>query len=114
MPRGATARTVRNGVEVVGADDRPMNSDALAAILESIGSQIRGARLARSWYLSDLAERVGISQSVVCRMELARREASFYQVVSTCAALNMRFSGVLRQAEDHAFPYGHGPWDQAI
>ena len=98
----------------MGADDRAMDDDAVAAILASIGSQIREARKARSWHLSDVAERVGVSQSVVCRMELARREPSFHQVICTCAALGMRLSSVLRQAEDDAFPLGRAPWEQPI
>lgn len=95
----------------MGAYDRqPLDSGAVVAILTSIGVQVRDARQARGWHLSDLADRVGLSPSVVCRMELARREPSLNQLISACAALDMRFSGVLHRAEDDAFPLGHGPW----
>lgn len=95
----------------MGKDDRPLDQGALLAILASIGTQVRDARTARGWYLSEVAERLGLSPSVMCRMELARREPSLAQVISTCAVLGMRPSGVLRQAEDDAFPLGAGPWD---
>jgi ribosome-binding protein aMBF1 (putative translation factor) len=81
-------------------------------MLASIGEQIRDARQGRGWLLADLSQEVGVSSSVVCRMELARREPSVYQVITVCAALGMRASDVWRRAEDEAFPLGHGPWDQ--
>lgn len=98
----------------MGTDDRPMDNGAVAAMLASVGTQIRDARQERGWYLADVAERLGLSSSVVCRMELARREPSLYQVISTCAVLGMRFSDVLRQAENEAFPLGSGPWDGPV
>lgn len=90
--------------------DKPLDDDAFAAILSSIGDQIRDARIGRSWYLDDLAVRVGVSTSVICRLELARREASMTQFLTTCAALNRRFSDVLRIAEESVFPLGEAPW----
>lgn len=80
----------------------PPDSDRVAAILASIGSQLREARQDRGWYLSDLAEQVAISASVICRLELARREPSLYQVLQVCAALGIRLSDVLRRAENEA------------
>jgi transcriptional regulator with XRE-family HTH domain len=87
---------------------------AVTAMLASIGAQIRDARRARGWFLADVAARLGLSASVVCRMELARREPSLHQVISTCSTLGMRFSDVLRRAEDEAFPLGSGPWELPI
>lgn len=95
----------------MGTDDRPLDHGALAAMLGSIGSQVRDARQGRGWYLADLAELLNLSSSVICRLELARREPSLNQLIGTCAVLGMRFSDVLRRAEDEAFPLGSGPWD---
>jgi transcriptional regulator with XRE-family HTH domain len=90
--------------------DPPMDDASLAAMLASLGNQVRDARLTRQWYLSELAERVGVSQSVICRMELARREPSMHQVLTVCGVLAHRPSMLFRMAEDDAFPMGHGPW----
>jgi transcriptional regulator with XRE-family HTH domain len=87
----------------------PMDGAAFAAILGSIGDQVRHDRLDRGWFLEDLALRVGVSTSVICRLELARREASMPQLLTACAALNRRLSDVIRTAEDEAFPLW-GPW----
>ena len=93
------------------ADDRrPVNQADVTAILASIGAQIRMARQRKEWFLSDLADLVGVSTSVVCRIELARREPSFHQLVMVCAALERRLSDVIRIAEDEAYPLGLAPW----
>jgi transcriptional regulator with XRE-family HTH domain len=90
---------------------RPLTDEDITAMLASIGGQIRVARQARWLYLSDVAERVGVSQSVICRLELARREPSMYQLFQVCATLGLRLSGVLRVAEDELFPLSNMPWD---
>ncbi|HEX5117895.1 MAG TPA: helix-turn-helix domain-containing protein [Pseudonocardiaceae bacterium] len=95
----------------MGDFDRPMDDAGLMAILTSIGTQVREARQGRGWFLSDLAYRVELSPSVVCRLELARREPSLHQVITVCSVLGKRFSDVLRTAEDEAFPLGRAPWD---
>lgn len=98
----------------MGTYESPLDDRAVAAILASIGAQVRHARQMRGWYLADVAERLGLSSSVVCRMELARREPSLYQVISACAVLGMRFSDIVRKAEDEAFPLGTAPWDSPL
>jgi transcriptional regulator with XRE-family HTH domain len=90
--------------------DAPLDDAALLAILASIGGQVRDVRKARGLYLSDVAERVNVSASVVCRLELARREPSVHQLINVCAVLGQRLSDVLRIAEDTAFPLGGAPW----
>jgi transcriptional regulator with XRE-family HTH domain len=98
----------------VNTNDRPIDDGAIAAILASIGTQVRAARQAHGWHLSDIASLLGLSPSVLCRLELARREPSFHQILSTCTALGLRLSDVLRRAENEAFPLGCGPWDSPI
>lgn len=88
----------------------PVDDPAIAAILASVGRQARDARIERGWYLSDVAARLELSSSVVCRLELARREASVHQLISVFAAFDQRLSDALRVAEDEAFPLGSGPW----
>lgn len=89
----------------------PLDDAGRQAILAAIGVQIREARQERGWYLSEVAERMNISTSVVCRLELARREPSLHQLISVSAVLGRRFSDILRIAEDEAFPLGRAPWN---
>jgi transcriptional regulator with XRE-family HTH domain len=90
--------------------DAPLDDGVIAAILASIGNQVRDARISRDWYLADLAARVDVSPSVICRLELARREPSLHQLITVCAVLRHRPCDVFRTAEDEAFPLGNGPW----
>jgi ribosome-binding protein aMBF1 (putative translation factor) len=99
-----------NGVIAVAIYDAPLDDAGITAILASIGNQVREARTSRDWHLIDLAERVTVSASVICRLELARREPSLYQLICVCAVLGRRLSDILRIAEDAAFPLGDAPW----
>lgn len=94
----------------MGIFDAPLDDGVIAAILASIGNQVRDARIGREWYLSDVAMRVDLSTSVICRLELARREPSMRQLMNVCAVLRRRPSDLLRIAEDDAFPLGNAPW----
>lgn len=76
--------------------------DDVTAILASVGAQLRDARQHHGWYLTDVAERVAVSPSVICRLELARREPSLLQVLQVSAALSLRPSGVVARAEASA------------
>lgn len=97
----------------MGDFERPLDDAGVAAILASIGAQVRSERQRRGWLLADMAVRLNISASVICRLELARREPSIHQLIMVCAALDRRLSDVLRIAEDEAFPLGRTPWPSA-
>lgn len=90
--------------------DAPPDEPAIAAIYASIGRQIRDARVARGWYQPDLAERANLSNSVICRLELARRPVNLHQLIIVSALLSRRPSDLLRVGEDDAYPLGHAPW----
>jgi transcriptional regulator with XRE-family HTH domain len=77
------------------------------AILHALGGVIRHSRKARDMNLADLAEQCKVSQSVLCRIELARRYPSAAFVVTICAALGVRPSDAWRAAENAAIPL---PW----
>lgn len=94
----------------MGDFPRPMDDACVAAMLASIGAQVRAARQGRGWFLSDVAERLSLSASVICRLELARREPSIHQLIMVCAVLGLRLSDVIRIAENEAFPLGPTPW----
>lgn len=94
----------------MGDFERPLDDAGIAAMLASVGAQVRAARQGKGWFLSDIAERLNLSASVICRLELARREPSVHQLIMVCAALGLRLSDVMRIAEIEAFPLGPTPW----
>jgi ribosome-binding protein aMBF1 (putative translation factor) len=106
---GRTCPT-KKSERTVDVFERPVDDPTITAMLASIGRQARDARVERGWYLSDLAVRLELSPSVVCRLELARREASVHQLITVFAAFGLRLGDALRVAEDEAFPLGSAPW----
>lgn len=81
------------------------------AITRAVGDLLRRARLASGLKLAELAEQCGVSQSVLCRVELARRKPGMPLLMTVCARLGIRVSDVLRAAEDAAVPLPVAPRD---
>lgn len=75
-----------------------------SAIAQAVGDLLRRARLASDLKLSELAQQCGISPSVLCRIELARRQPRLPLLLTICAKLGVRMSDVYRAAEDAAVP----------
>ncbi|HEY3607020.1 MAG TPA: helix-turn-helix transcriptional regulator [Pseudonocardiaceae bacterium] len=74
------------------------------AILRAIGDLLRRVRLNSGLALNELANRCGVSQSVLCRVELARRAPGLPFLLNVCARLGIRASDLFRAAEDAAVP----------
>ena len=74
------------------------------AITRAIGDLLRRARLASGLKMVELADRCGVSQSVLCRVELGRRTPGVPLLITLCSRLGIRLSDVLRAAEDAAVP----------
>ncbi len=74
------------------------------AILRAIGYLLRRTRLNSGLALHELATRCGVSQSVLCRVELARRAPGLPFLLNVCARLGIRASDLFRAAEDAAVP----------
>jgi transcriptional regulator with XRE-family HTH domain len=74
------------------------------AISRAVGDLLRQARLASGLKLVELAEQCGMSQSVLCRIELARRHPGVLTLSAICAKLGIRISDLFRAAEDAAVP----------
>jgi transcriptional regulator with XRE-family HTH domain len=74
------------------------------AILRAIGDLLRRVRLNSGLALHELATRCGVSQSVLCRVELARRAPGLPFLLNVCARLGIRASDLFRAAEDAAVP----------
>jgi transcriptional regulator with XRE-family HTH domain len=83
---------------------------AVDGIVDAVGASLRQRRLDQGLTLGDLTNRLGIDQAVVCRLEWGRRIGKLDRFIRVCAALGVRFSDVLRAAEDKAFPLGCAPW----
>jgi transcriptional regulator with XRE-family HTH domain len=74
------------------------------AIMRAVGYVIRQARQAADLNLAEFADRCGVSQSVLCRVELARRPPGIEFLMTVCSQLGIRLSDLLRTAEDQAVP----------
>lgn len=86
--------------------------ESVAEMVREVGLTLRLARERRGLTQPQVAESVGLSTSVLCRLELARRPARLTTVWAACNALGVRFSDVLRTVEELTFPAGDGPWTQ--
>lgn len=79
------------------------------AIAHAVGNLIRRAREASGLKMTELADRCGVSQSVLCRMELARRTPGIPLLMTVCGQLGIRVSDLFRAAEDAAVPLPAAP-----
>lgn len=80
--------------------DRPTQ----VAIMRALGDLLRRARKASGLKMVELADQCGVSQSVLCRIELAQRRPTIDVLMEVCARLGIRVSDLFRAAEDAAVP----------
>lgn len=105
-----------SGAPVMVGDQDPTSLDGelawerVAAMVRDVGLSLRLARERQGLTQPQVAEQAGMSTSVVCRLELARRDAPLATVLTVCQALKVRLSDVMRLVEDLNFPAGDGPW----
>jgi transcriptional regulator with XRE-family HTH domain len=93
-------------------DESGLDSASVAAIMHATGTLMRQVRLARGLILAEAAGECGVSSSVLCRTELARREPRLPLLLTLCGVLGVRLSAVLRMAEEAALPLGTQPWTE--
>jgi DNA-binding XRE family transcriptional regulator len=86
------------------------DSVLVMVMVYATGLLMRWVRQAKGRGLTDMAAECGVSASVLSRVELARREPRLSLLLMLCNLLGVRFSDVMRMAEDEAFPMGRGPW----
>lgn len=86
------------------------NSDSLLAMMRALSWMLRQLRESRDLQVMEIAARCGVSNSVLSRVELARRPPRLELLLMVCHELGVRFSDVMRFAEDEAFPLGSEPW----
>ena len=84
--------------------------DSVRTMMPTMGMLLRQARRKRGLTMTTVARRCGLSPSVLCRMELARREPRITRLLAVCDVLGVRFSDIMRAAEDEAYPLDGHPW----
>lgn len=82
----------------------------VSAMLPAVGLTLRRVRERRQIRQEAVADRVGVSPSVLSRLERGQRWPHLSTVLAVCTVLGLRFSDILRAAEDEAFPIGSTPW----
>jgi transcriptional regulator with XRE-family HTH domain len=90
-----------------------MNNDdqrIVAGVWKSVGMLLRRARQNQGLKAREVAERCEVSESVLCRIELGRRESSLSNAFLMCMKLGVRLSEIMRIVEDEAFPVSLKPW----
>jgi transcriptional regulator with XRE-family HTH domain len=80
--------------------------DEVSAFARSVGNVLRTERELRRWTQAEAGHRIGLSNSVVCRMERGSRQLDMRRLVEWCAALNVPPAWVITVAQDDAFPFG--------
>lgn len=84
--------------------------DSVVVMLQAVSWLLRRAREHHGWQLVEVAERCGVSPSVLSRVERAQREPHLWLVLRICNVVGVRFSDVMRMAENEAFPVNNNPW----
>ena len=85
--------------------------DEMTAFARAVGHVLRTARKRRKWTLDETGRRVGLSVSVLCRLELGTRPLDMTRFVGLCSALGVPPARVIALAQAEAFPLGW-PGDQ--
>lgn len=80
--------------------------DEMAAFARAVGHVLRAERQRRNWTLAETGELVGLSVSVLCRVELGARPLDMRRLVALCAALGVAPAVVIALAQAEAFPLG--------
>lgn len=80
--------------------------DEGGAFARAVGYVLRTERQRRRWTLAETGQKVGLSVSVLCRLELGARPLDVSRLAGLCAALGVAPARVIALAQDDAFPLG--------
>jgi transcriptional regulator with XRE-family HTH domain len=80
--------------------------DEINAFARAVGYVLRVERQRRNWTLAETGQRVGLSVSVLCRVELGARPLDMGRFVGLCAVLGVAPARVIAVAQAEAFPLG--------
>lgn len=93
----------------LGDRSKVADHDEIRAFARAVGSVLRGERERRNWTLSQTGQEIGLSVSVLCRVELGVRPLDMTRLVSLCMALGVEPAVVIARAQYDAFPLGWPP-----
>jgi DNA-binding CsgD family transcriptional regulator len=82
---------------------RPADGVAFA---RAVGYVLRTERQRRQWTLAYMGQQVGLSVSVLCRVELGARSLDMTRLLGLCAVLGVAPARVIAVAQAEAFPLG--------
>ncbi len=74
-------------------------ADAFSAQRVKLSKLLRAIRSERNLTQGQLAERTGLPQSVISKVELGHRQADFVEVVGICEAMGMSLRSFCRRWE---------------
>jgi hypothetical protein len=80
--------------------------DEMAAFARAVGHVLREERQRLTWSLAEVGEPVGLSVSVLCRVELGVRPVDMRRLVGLCAVLGRSPADVIALAQAEAYPLG--------
>ena len=80
--------------------------DEMSAFARAVGHVLRMERQRHHWTLAETGQRVGLSVSVLCRVELGVRPLDMSRLVGLCAVLEVPPARVIAIAQTEAFPLG--------
>ena len=76
------------------------------AFARAVGSALRTERERRHWTLAQTGSEIGLSVSVLSRLETSMRPLDMTRLVGLCAVLEVPPVRVIAAAQDDAFPLG--------
>lgn len=77
-----------------------------AAFARAVGAMLRAARTERNWTPAETGDQVGLSASVLCRVEPGVRPLDMTRFARLCMALEVVPAKVIEDAQRDAFPMG--------
>lgn len=85
--------------------------DEMGAFARAVGHVLRLERQRQGWTLAEIGQRVELSVSVLCRVELGARPLDMNRLAGLCVALGVSPAVVVALAQREAFPLG---WPAAL
>lgn len=84
--------------------------DEMDTFARAVGHVLRQERQRLNWSLAETGEPIGLSVSVLCRVELGARPLDMRRLVGLCAVLGRSPADVIALAQAEAYPLGWPNW----
>ena len=96
----------------VESDDSTVSTAECDAFTRAVGHELRRHRNDQKLTLRDVSQQIGVSESVLCRIELGRRPFSLSRLIVMCLVLGVEASKIIAQAQKETFPFGWPTLDE--